>query len=161
MLNVSCGVFNTAPWRRDWTQSAVVSIHPNTLNVCARKKKRNKRSPFNDTACNCAYNVKKRNLCQCLKTPLPWITDSLLFVQVQRDHGRSHIEGKTCCTYMDTVWPWAASESISVNVLHGNAVAAADQCGVSCLCSAVKKKERRKKKPSALTNQCATKSDLR
>lgn len=63
MLNVSCGVFNTASWRRDSTQSAVVSIHPNTLNVCAGKKKKeiwNKRSPFNNTACDCAYNVKKK-----------------------------------------------------------------------------------------------------
>lgn len=76
--------------------------------------------------------------------------DGLSIGQVQRDDGRSHTEGETCCTYMDTVWPWAASESISVNVLHGNAVAAADQCGASCLCSAVKKKKKKKKNNPAL-----------
>lgn len=132
---------------------ALSSLFIPILWMFVREKKKeiwNKQSPFNNTACDCAYNVKKRNLCQCLKTLLPRITDSLYFVQVQRDHGRSHVEGETCCTYMDTVWPWAASESISVNVLHGNAVAAADQCGVSCLCSAVKKKKKKKKKTPAL-----------
>ena len=36
-----------------------------------------------------------------------------------------------------TVRPQAGSESISVNLLHGNCVAGVDRCGASCLCSAV------------------------
>lgn len=54
---------------------------------------------------------------------------------------------------MGTVWPQAGSDSISVNLLHGNCVADVDRCGVSRLCSAVN--------PVLYSISNAVKSDLR
>lgn len=158
-------------WRRDWTQKALSSpfIPIRWMFVQGRKKKKEiwKQHQARSTTLHATVHTmwKKRNFCRCLKTLLPVVACRRGGIVGDHTWRVKHVAHTHIWTLCDHGLPL---ESTSVNGLHGNAVAAADRRGVSRLCSAVKKKKekrrrRRKKntKPSARTNQCATKWDLR
>lgn len=127
--------YTTSKWGPIICENAVVSPHWTPWMLCAKKKAH--LTTLHATGLSWSYNMWKIALGNTSRPAAHHDFFSVVWGW-EDDHVR-YIEGETNCTCVGTVWPQPGSESISVNLLHGNCVAGVDRCvrGMSCLCSAV------------------------